>query len=159
MTTPETTVDAGISHCIAMFSGAVLAEKFWGYCPISPFITESILSFLQNRKKYELHINLHFSSYLLSLGSNKWIWEARDPWPQRRNAPDCSEYLLAAKSSRTRRVHYWSQIISNIWTTDDLGRHVRSRIWRTADAAGRHLTCLDRDEGRTSWWRSSDDGC
>jgi len=36
--------------------GAVLDHKLWGYCPVSPFVTASILSVLRNRKKYKLHI-------------------------------------------------------------------------------------------------------
>jgi len=43
-------------------SGAVLAQKFWGHCLISRFITESILSVHRNRNEYKLHIGLHFSS-------------------------------------------------------------------------------------------------
>jgi len=31
-------------------AGAVLAQKFWGYCPISPFVSQSIFSILRNRK-------------------------------------------------------------------------------------------------------------
>ena len=43
---------------------AVLAQKFWGHCPISPFITESIFSVFRNRKKYELHMGLYLQSII-----------------------------------------------------------------------------------------------
>ena len=42
----------------------VLAQKFWGHCPISPFVAESIFSVIGNQKEYILHIVLYLKSII-----------------------------------------------------------------------------------------------
>ena len=51
---------------LCIHPGAVLAKNSGGgeQCPISPFITESIVSVLRNREKYELHIGLYLKSII-----------------------------------------------------------------------------------------------
>jgi len=70
-------------------SGTVLAQKFWGHCPVSPFVTEFCLFVLRNRKirtpyrpTFEIYrmcnIFKILKNFQLAFESggrgNKWIW-------------------------------------------------------------------------------------
>ena len=110
-------------------TGAVLAQNSGGHCPISPFITDSIFSVLQNRKKYELHIGLYLKS-IISRVANSVMGYTLPPVETR---PKGLTAGVASPSPSTRGSGERCTLPSGVWGREnldfgafgDLRNHVR----------------------------------
>jgi len=94
---------------LVMSAGAVLVQKFWvGHCPVSPFITESILSVLQNQK-----IGTPFEIYRLKIfPASLWIcWQ--QAWENLLGL-QAAGFLQAICTYCLPVYHFWNGIIRNI---------------------------------------------